>query len=72
MKFTTAPMTPEEAGKFLRTVAEMTARNSRNWDNFEAIAADLIKSAYEGGGDARSLLPKTSGNDVECSGERGK
>jgi hypothetical protein len=42
-------MTPAEAGKFLRDIAQMTSTNSRDWDNFEAIATQIIEDAYKGG-----------------------
>jgi hypothetical protein len=35
------------AAKMLRDMAELTASNSKNWDNFELIAADMLKSAYK-------------------------
>ena len=52
MKLKTAPMNVADAAKMLRNIAELTARNSQNWENFEQIAAELIKSAYEGGRDS--------------------
>lgn len=40
-------MTPAEAGKFLRQMAEMTTRNSQNWDSYEAIATSILQSAFD-------------------------
>jgi hypothetical protein len=37
--------TPEEGAKKLRQFAELTAHNSQNWDNFEAIALEFITAA---------------------------
>ena len=42
-------LTPESAGKLLRDMAERTASASRNWDNFEAIATQLVGDAYNAG-----------------------
>lgn len=64
MKMQMAAMTPAEAGKFLRNIAEMTARYSQNWDNFETIAADLIKSAYEATADTSHVS-----SPIENTGE---
>jgi hypothetical protein len=42
-------LTPEQAGKMLRSIAELTADNSKNWDNFEQIAAGFIRDALAHG-----------------------
>ena len=47
-------LTPELAGKLLREMAERTAAASRNWDNFEAIAVQLVGDAYNAGKNAVS------------------
>ena len=42
--------TPEGVAKDLRLFAEMTARNSQNWDNYEALVLDVlqqVKTHYE-------------------------
>ena len=44
-----AEMTPEQAGKMLRQLAERTFVNSKNWDNYEAICVQFITDAYKGG-----------------------
>jgi hypothetical protein len=49
MKLKFAPMTPEEAGHKLRQLAELTALNSRNWENMEQIFTQFITDAYKGG-----------------------
>lgn len=48
----TVPMTVDEAAKFLRNAAEMTARHSQNWDNFENICRDVVDSAFRAAGPA--------------------
>lgn len=52
--------TPEEVAKTLRQFAELTAKNTRNWDNYESIVLDVfaqIKEHYSGVGEAeRSTL----------------
>lgn len=50
-------MTPPEAGKFLRNLAELTATNSKNWDNYEAIATEFIAAAYKAGTAFTSATP---------------
>ena len=46
MQFKTKQMmTVEEAAKFLRNTAELTARNTQNWDNYQRICLDMLKSA---------------------------
>lgn len=49
VRFRMKEMTAEEAGKFLRQMAEMTAAHSQNWDNFQEIAASMFTSALEAG-----------------------
>lgn len=36
-----------EAGKMLRDFAEMTAKMSGDWDNFEEICTSLLQQAYD-------------------------
>lgn len=57
MKFTMAPMTPAEAGTFLRRLAETTAGRSRSWDDFEAIVTQFITDAYKAGQSAHGQSP---------------
>lgn len=38
-------MTVEQAAKWLRQAAEMTAGASKNWDNFEAICKEMLEAA---------------------------
>ena len=52
-------LTPESAGKLLRDMAERTASASRNWDNFEALATQLVGDAYNAGRD--SVAPGEAG-----------
>ncbi len=33
----------ETAAKALRNMAELTANNTRNWDNFEAICKEILE-----------------------------
>lgn len=35
--------TPEATAKTLRGFAELTAKNTRNWDSYEAIVLDILK-----------------------------
>jgi hypothetical protein len=42
-------MTPKEAGQFLAQVAQATARQSQDWDNFADICRSLIKQALAAG-----------------------
>ena len=49
MKIKMGDMDSESAGKLLRQMAELTANGSKNWENFEAIAIQLIRDAYAGG-----------------------
>ncbi len=37
-------MADSDTAKTLRDVAEMTAKASQNWDNFEAICFDALRS----------------------------
>lgn len=60
MAVQTVAMTVEEAAKFLRNAAEMTARMSQNWDNFERICADMIKSAR-----SAPLSPEQRGEETK-------
>lgn len=39
----------DEAAKMVRQIAELTAKNSNNWDAFEALAKDVLKQTYEAG-----------------------
>jgi hypothetical protein len=38
-------LTAEQAAKYLRDAAEMTARHSQNWDNFQSTCFDMISAA---------------------------
>ena len=42
-------MTVEEAGKKLREMAELTAKHSRNWENFQEIATSMLRQAFNAG-----------------------
>lgn len=42
-------MTVEEAARQLRQMAELTARASQNWENFEAICRDFLRAALTHG-----------------------
>lgn len=42
-------MTPSEAAKFLRNLCELTACNTQNWDNMQAVFEQFITDAYKGG-----------------------
>lgn len=42
-------MTLEEAAKQLRSWAELTAKNSQNWDNFETICLDILEFVHRHG-----------------------
>lgn len=44
-----ASMTVEEAAKWLRQAAELTASASKNWDNFERICQEMLESALAHG-----------------------
>lgn len=44
-----ATLTPAEHAKFLRGLIELTAKNSRDWDNIEQILAQYLTDAYKGG-----------------------
>ena len=46
----TENLTPEEAGRKLRIMAETTAQLSQNWDNFEIIATNMIRAAFNASG----------------------
>jgi len=37
----------KDAGEFLRTIAEATAKHSQNWDNFQGIAESVVQQALE-------------------------
>jgi hypothetical protein len=39
----------EEVAKRLRQMAELTAKASQNWNNFEAICKDMLQAAYNAG-----------------------
>lgn len=39
--------TIEELAKKLRDMAVLTAQHSKNWDNFEQIALDMLKAVRE-------------------------
>lgn len=60
VRFRMAEMTPEEAGAFIRNIAELTAANSQNWDNFEQIVVGMINSAMDA---ARSFGQKEAKPD---------
>jgi len=49
MRFHMADMSPAEAAKFIANIAQMTATNSQNWENFERICESMIVSAMEAG-----------------------
>lgn len=40
-------MTPAEAARFIRQIAETTAHASQNWDNFEQIVLGMINNAMD-------------------------
>jgi hypothetical protein len=42
-------MTPKEAGQFLAQVAQATARQSQDWDNFAHICESFIEQALAAG-----------------------
>lgn len=46
----------------LRKYAEMTARHSQNWDNFEGICLQMLKGAFEAGKD--SVVENEFGPDI--------
>lgn len=48
-RFKMADMTPAEAARFIRQIAETTAAASQNWDNFQSICESMIVSAMEAG-----------------------
>jgi hypothetical protein len=48
-RFTMVDMTPEEAGKFLRNMCELTASQSRDWDNMQTMITQFLTDAYKGG-----------------------
>jgi hypothetical protein len=37
------------AAKALRNLAELTAKGTQNWDNYEAICLQVLEQAYAGG-----------------------
>lgn len=39
--------TPEHLARTLRQFAELTARHSNNWDNYEEIVRDVLKQIWE-------------------------
>lgn len=43
----TVMMTLDEAAKFLRNMAELTSKGTRDWNNFEGICKDILKSLDE-------------------------
>lgn len=45
MKMNLGTMTLEQAAQWLRQAAEMTASNSQNWNNFEAICLQMLTDA---------------------------
>jgi hypothetical protein len=48
-RFKMVDMTPAEAAKFLRDLCELTARQSRDWDNMQTMFAQFLTDAYKGG-----------------------
>lgn len=48
-QFTMAEMSVDDAAKFLRNVAEVTAGNSQNWENFQGMAKTVIQAALDAG-----------------------
>jgi hypothetical protein len=46
---TSEEKTVADHARDLRQMAELTARHSQNWDNFEQIALKMLESAYDAG-----------------------
>lgn len=64
-------MTIEECGKFLRNMAELTATASKNWDNYQNLATDLVRCIYEAGRKAGLEPGKPTSDSNPWSGMAG-
>ena len=54
-------MTLKEAGHKIREMAELTAKASKNWNNFEDIVVSMLRQAHEAGlVKGRKLPPESS------------